>query len=262
MIIVGHTRYKAAIKLGMQEVPVHIAVGLSPEKARAYRIADNQTAAIATWDEDRLPMELMALQEAGFNLELTGFSAEELLSLLQACRDGLTDPDDVPEPPDAAIPETRRPLDTRKASSCLCGDSAKPKDVDRLLDDASIHLSQLRSALQREGRAAFEQCHRGRPVIFRDYTPPTTRCGPAIPRKAQPTTQKLRAKDRPLENDFVSDEDFQRRCSTPGSATSRRVLLPGRAFYLWGGYSNIGNYPLRPLLPMASTFSHEQYYLG
>src|SRR5580765_8795567 len=53
VIIVGHTRYKAAIKLGMKEVPVHVAVGLSPEQARAYRIADNQTATIANWDEDK-----------------------------------------------------------------------------------------------------------------------------------------------------------------------------------------------------------------
>src|SRR5713226_9947187 len=47
VIVVGHTRYLAAIKLGMTEVPVHVAVGLSPAQARAYRIADNQTASIA-----------------------------------------------------------------------------------------------------------------------------------------------------------------------------------------------------------------------
>ena len=47
-----------------------------------YRIADNQTATIATWDEDKLPLELVALQEAGFDLNLTGFSAEELQRLL------------------------------------------------------------------------------------------------------------------------------------------------------------------------------------
>src|SRR3984957_6162820 len=75
VIIVGHTRYKAALKLGLEEVPIHVAVGLSPEQATAYRLADNRTAAIASWDEDKLPLELMALQEMGFNLELTGFSA-------------------------------------------------------------------------------------------------------------------------------------------------------------------------------------------
>jgi ParB-like chromosome segregation protein Spo0J len=62
VIIVGHTRYKAALKLGMEMVPVHVARGLTPEQARAYRIADNQTATLATWDQDKLPLELMALQ--------------------------------------------------------------------------------------------------------------------------------------------------------------------------------------------------------
>ena len=59
VVIVGHTRLKAAQKLGMTEVPVHVAVGLSPEKARAYRIADNQTASIAEWDMELLPVELL-----------------------------------------------------------------------------------------------------------------------------------------------------------------------------------------------------------
>src|SRR5271166_6317004 len=76
-IIVGHTRYKAALKLGLKMVPVHIAVGLTPAQAKAYRLADNQTATLASWDEDKLPLELMGLQEMGFNLELTGFSSEE-----------------------------------------------------------------------------------------------------------------------------------------------------------------------------------------
>src|SRR5262245_57502133 len=82
VIIVGHTRYKAAQKLGLELVPVHVAAGLSPAQARAYRIADNQTATIATWDEDKLPLELVALQEAGFDLDLTGFSSDDLLQLL------------------------------------------------------------------------------------------------------------------------------------------------------------------------------------
>src|SRR6185369_6759306 len=54
VIIVGHTRFKAAVKLGYTEVPVHVAVGLSPAQARAYRIADNQTATLSAWDEGKL----------------------------------------------------------------------------------------------------------------------------------------------------------------------------------------------------------------
>src|SRR5262245_53983995 len=52
VIVVGHTRWKAAQKLGMSEVPVHVAAGLSPEQARAYRLADNQTATISDWDPE------------------------------------------------------------------------------------------------------------------------------------------------------------------------------------------------------------------
>jgi DNA modification methylase len=56
------------------------------------------------------------------------------------------------------------------------------------------------------------------------------------------TTEKLRAKDRPLQNDFVSDDEFDRLLAA-WFGNMARVLLPGRAFYIWGGYSNCGNYP-------------------
>src|SRR5262249_49882521 len=142
VIIVGHTRYKAALKLGMTEGPVHVALGLppGPAQARAYRIADNQTATIATWDEDRLPLELAALQEMGFDLDLTGFSADELTRLLDSdANAGQADPDAVPEPPDEA---TTQPGDLWLLGKhrSLCGDSSKAEDVDRLLDGADIHL--------------------------------------------------------------------------------------------------------------------------
>ena len=82
VIIVGHTRYRAALKLGLATVPVHVARGLTPAQARAYRIADNQTANLSSWDDDKLPLELMALQDAGFDVSLTGFSADELQAIL------------------------------------------------------------------------------------------------------------------------------------------------------------------------------------
>src|SRR5712692_4358390 len=83
VIIVGHTRYKAALKLGLKKVPVHVAKGLSPAQAKAYRLADNQTASLSQFDYDLLPLELAELQKMDFDLELTGFSAEELLRLLE-----------------------------------------------------------------------------------------------------------------------------------------------------------------------------------
>src|SRR5262245_11312384 len=129
VIIVGHTRYKAALKLGLTTVPVHVARGLTPEQARAYRIADNQTAALSRWDDDRLPLELIALQQADFDLSLTGFSADELQALLAPPPgEGLCDPDEVPEPP--AEPVTR-PGDLWELGRhrLLCGDATRPEDL-------------------------------------------------------------------------------------------------------------------------------------
>src|SRR5262249_20300322 len=54
VIIVGHTRYKAALKLGLEEVPVHVATGLTQAQIKAYRIADNQTATLSQWNENLL----------------------------------------------------------------------------------------------------------------------------------------------------------------------------------------------------------------
>jgi site-specific DNA-methyltransferase (adenine-specific) len=61
VIICGHTRWKAAQKLGLETVPVHVAEGLTPEQARAYRIADNQSSNLSEWVFDLLTAELLAL---------------------------------------------------------------------------------------------------------------------------------------------------------------------------------------------------------
>src|SRR5215217_7319463 len=78
VIVVGHTRWKAAQKLGLEEVPVHVATGLTPEQIRAYRIADNQTANLSSWDKELLAFELGELHQLNYDLGLTGFSNDEL----------------------------------------------------------------------------------------------------------------------------------------------------------------------------------------
>ena len=83
VIVVGHTRYKAALKLGLKSVPVHVAADLTPQQARAYRLADNRTAENAEWDVDLLPIELGALRDEGFDLKLAGFSDKELAEYLR-----------------------------------------------------------------------------------------------------------------------------------------------------------------------------------
>jgi DNA modification methylase len=259
VIIVGHVRYKAALKLGLQKVPVHVAKDLTSEKIKAYRIADNKTADLSDWNYDLLPIELAELQGMNYDLALLGFDADELAELLDpGVKDGLCDPDDVPEPPDEAI---TRPGDLWILGDhrLLCGDSSKAEDVDQLLDGAAIHLvntdppynvkvePRSNNAIA-AGLSSFpgDELKRKKPLnktcrangLKHHQSMDLAR----HPEKSRPTGRKLRAKDRPLVNDFVSDEEFDRLLRAWFGNISR-VLLPGRLMFIWGGYSNIANYP-------------------
>ncbi|MCA3171335.1 MAG: ParB N-terminal domain-containing protein, partial [Burkholderiales bacterium] len=97
-IIAGHGRTMAAKKLGMKTVPVMVASGWSDAKKRAYIIADNKLALNAGWDDEMLALELGELGDLGFDLDLTGFSADEIAALMpEQIEPGLTDEDEVPE---------------------------------------------------------------------------------------------------------------------------------------------------------------------
>ena len=82
-IIAGHGRTLAAQKLEMTEVPVMVAKGWSEAKKRAYVLADNKLAMNAGWDNEMLALELGEIGELGFNLDLTGFSADFIAELTQ-----------------------------------------------------------------------------------------------------------------------------------------------------------------------------------
>jgi len=133
VIVAGHTRYEAAKRLGMTTVPVHIARGLSATQLRAYRLMDNRSHQNASWDDELLQLELADLKVEDYDLALTGFDADELAQLLaDAPTEGLTDEDEIPEPP--AVPVTRRgDLWILGKHRLLCGDSTKPDDVVRLM---------------------------------------------------------------------------------------------------------------------------------
>lgn len=81
-IIAGHGRTLAAQKLEITEVPVMVAKGWSDAKKRAYIIADNKLAQNADWDNEMLALELGELGDLGFDLDLTGFAADEIADLL------------------------------------------------------------------------------------------------------------------------------------------------------------------------------------
>lgn len=82
IILAGHTRHLAALKLGLEEVPVHKAMGLSEAQKRAFRIVDNKSSEIADWNKELLKAEFSALQEFDFDLTMTGFDLEEISKLI------------------------------------------------------------------------------------------------------------------------------------------------------------------------------------
>ena len=139
-VVDGHLRLKAAIRLGLPDVPVALADDLTEAQIKAFRLLANRSAAWAEWDDELLALELQDLQGLGYDLALTGFDAGELRSLLEdGPATGLTDEDAAPEPP--ATPVTK-PGDLILLGShrLLCGDATKAEDVARLLDGTRPHL--------------------------------------------------------------------------------------------------------------------------
>lgn len=131
-IIAGHGRVMAARKLGLTEVPVMVADGWTDAQKRAYVLADNKLALNAGWDKELLALELSELKELGSDLDLIGFSEDELAALIKAGgTEGLTDPDEAPAVP--ANPVTM-PGDVWVMGDhrLLCGDSTSIADLERL----------------------------------------------------------------------------------------------------------------------------------
>ena len=226
-IIAGHGRLLAARELGMETVPVIELSHLSEAQKRAYVIADNRLALDAGWDEALLTEELQALEGMDFDLAMTGFELDELHGYLEDEED---EEAPIPEPPEDPV---TRPGDLWVLGKhrLLCGDSGDPEAVDRLLDGAPVHLvntdppynvkvePRSKNAIQ-AGLSSFSASKIHRSEL----------------------TGKMRAKDRPLINDYVTDEAFDELLSD-WFGNLARVLLPGRSFYLWGGYANVANYP-------------------
>jgi len=252
VIICGHTRYKAAQRLGLEKVPVHVATDLTPAQIKAYRIADNQTASLAEWNYDLLPIELADLQGMDFDLGLLGFDQDELAKLLDpGVQEGLCDPDEVPAPPDEAITQPGD-LWLLGEHRLLCGDSSKAEDVDRLLDGQRIHLVNTDPPYNVKVEPRSNNAIAAGLSSFQGTTHHQKLDVERHPEKAKPTGKKLRAKDRPLANDFVTDQEFDALLDA-WFGNIARVLVPGRGFYIWGGYANCANYP--PFLK-----KHELYF--
>lgn len=81
VLITGHTRLKACKKLGIEEVPCIVADDLTEEQIKAFRLADNKVGEIATWDLDKLNIELDGLKDIGFDMSDYGFLETEDVNL-------------------------------------------------------------------------------------------------------------------------------------------------------------------------------------
>ena len=155
--------------------------------------------------------------------------------------EGQTDPDDVPGMPDAA---TTQPGDLWVLGNhrLLCGGSSKTEDVDRLLDGATIALANTDPPYNVRVEPRSNNAIAAGLSSFQATTHHQRFDVERHPEKAVATHQQLRARDRPLANDFVSDAAFDQMLNA-WFGNIARVLAPGRGFYIWGGYANCGNYP-------------------
>jgi DNA modification methylase len=174
-VIAGHGRLLAARKLGMSEVPVVAMEHLSEIQRKALILADNKIGESASWDDDLLGLELAELQEAGFDLGLTGFSAEEWDKLIAGdpSNDGLTDEDQTPEVAETAVSQTGD-IWVLGEHKLLCGDATKAEDFKSLLGDELVDMT---------------------------ATDP-----PYNVNYANTAKDKMRGKDRPILNDNMGDD--------------------------------------------------------
>jgi len=242
-IVGGHGRLIAMKALGWSEADV-VELDIDDVTATALGIALNRTSELASWDLPALGQLLESLQGTEV-FDALGFDEKEFNRILDEViasgesLDGIVQ-DQAPAAPAAA---TTRAGDLWIVGRhrLLCGDSAHREAVERLLGGARVQLvntdppynvkvePRSNNAIA-AGLSSFGTLHHQGLDLARH------------PSKARATDERLRPKDRPLANDFVTDEEFARLLRA-WFANLAHALDPGRGFYVWGGYSNLGNYP-------------------
>jgi len=139
-IIAGHGRLMAVQKMGWSEVPCVTIKGLTKTQIKALNIADNQIALNAGWDLDKLKLEVKGLDEDSFNLDVLGFSKNQIDDFLFEEVVGLTDEEETPEIDESKVKSKLGDIWTLGNHRLLCGDSTKENDILTLINNSKIDL--------------------------------------------------------------------------------------------------------------------------
>jgi DNA modification methylase len=138
-IIAGHGRVMAAKKLNLTELPCIELDHLSDTQRKAYILADNKLALNAGWDNELLSLELEELKSLDFNLDLTGFTADEISALMPEVVEGLTDEDAVPDVPETPV-TVLGDIWILGNHRLMCGDSTSIDEVERLSNGRLVDM--------------------------------------------------------------------------------------------------------------------------
>ena len=139
-VIAGHGRIMAAEEEGIKEVPCVFADHLNEAQKKAYILADNRMALDAGWDEELLRVEIESLEDYGFNVELTGFSPDELSSLFDLGVEAEEDDFDVEEELKKPTFSKTGDIWTLGSHKVICGDSTQWETFEKLLNDTKVNL--------------------------------------------------------------------------------------------------------------------------
>ena len=139
-VIAGHGRIMAAKEEGIKEVPCVFADHLNEAQKKAYILADNRMALDAGWDEELLRVEIESLEDYGFNVELTGFSPDELSSLFDLGVEAEEDDFDVEEELKKPIFSKEGDIWTLGRHKVICGDSTQWDTFEKLLGEIKVNL--------------------------------------------------------------------------------------------------------------------------
>ncbi len=205
VIIAGHARLNALKKLGIEETPVLVVSGISEDKVKAYRIADNSTAQLSEWDLEKLQTELNAI-----DIEMAQYGLQEQLDEIQRQMDEALaaeiEEDEIPEA-DTVNSPISNPGDVWLLGRhrLLCGDSRNLSEVEKLMSGvkADMLLTDPPYNVAYEGK----------------------------------TKEKLK-----IANDDLSEEDFMKLLELSFGAADK-VLRAGAAFYIW--HSDNGGFNFR-----------------